>query len=127
MISYLYISFKNVNFMQPLHHTHVSNGHLPFQVHHGDAVASTGHLTGVMHSCTLMDGEFIQRLEYTIHMKHNKIPVFRCITLISTHKTCGPYGKQCGSTDGALEGYNLLYISGRSAMCFDSLTLAFQD
>ena len=50
--------------------------------------------------------------------------MIKCNTLVTTHKTCGPFGTSC-TTIEALEGYNLLYITGGMGNAFDHLSLAF--
>ena len=94
------------------------------EVHHGTDVAHTGNMNGDIEECQLMDGEFIQSWEYSTYMYRGIAPVIRCNTLVTTHKTCGPYGTSCGTME-ALEGYHLLYIAGRRGNAFDRLSLAF--
>ena len=93
-------------------------------VHHGNNVARTGNMNGDIEECQLMEGEFIQRWEYSKYMYKGKIPVIRCNTLVTTHQTCGPFGTSCGTME-ALEGYNLLYVAGGLGNAFDRLFLAF--
>ena len=96
------------------------------EVQHGSDVAHTGFLNGPLYECDLMNNEFIQRWEYSVHMFDGEYPVLGCITLITTHKTCGPYGNAYG-TMSTLEGYHLLYIAGRRGYGFDRLTLLFDS
>ena len=96
------------------------------EVQHGSDVAHAGYLNGPLYECLLMNNEFIQQWKYSIHMYADDIPVFGCITLITTHKTCGPYGNACG-TISTLEGYHLLCIAGRSGLAFDCLALVFDS
>ena len=96
------------------------------EVQHGSDVAHAGSLNGPLYECLLMNNEFIQGWKYSIHMFAKDNPVFGCITLITTHKTCGPYGSACG-TMSTLEGYHLLYIAGKSGLAFDRLAPAFDS
>ena len=97
------------------------------KVHHGSDTGNTGTLNGIVHSCLLAEGEFIQKLEYSHHLYWGVIPVFGCITLTTTDKICGPYGNTCGPIVGMMEGYHVLYVSGRNAAAFDSIGFAFED
>ena len=96
------------------------------EVKHGSDVARTGYGNRVMEECQLMEGEFIQRWEYSIYLYRDFFPVIGCNTLVTAHKTCGPYGSLCGSMH-ALEGYRLLYIAGRNGAGFDQLSLGFDS
>ena len=96
------------------------------EVQHGSDVAHAGFLTGPLYECALMNNEFIQRWEYSVHMFIGDTPVFGCITLITTHKTYVPYGNAYG-TMRTLEGYHLLYIAGKSGTLTDRLSLAFDS
>ena len=78
----------------------------------------------MMEECQLMEGEFIQIWEYSIYLVRDNFPVVGCITLVTTHKTCGPYGDSCASMQ-ALQGYHLLYIAGKRGSIIDRLSLAF--
>ena len=99
------------------------------EVKHGSDIAHTGKMIGFVEECQLGNNEFIQRLEYSIYQWPSDggtaIPVFGCIALITTHKTCGPYGNLCGSMI-IVEGHHLLYIKGRHGIGFDKLSLAFE-
>ena len=97
------------------------------EVEHGKDKAFTGQMTDQVYECIFMKNEFIQRWEYSTHMlKGDAVPVHGCVTLITTHKTCGPYGDACGSMK-ALEGYHLLYVAGRSGVGLDQVYLAFES
>ena len=95
------------------------------EVEHGSDVAHAGSLTGTMEECYLMVDEFIQGWEYSTYSLYG-IPALGCMTLFTTHKTCGPYGDACG-TMSTLEGYHLLYIAGKSGTLIDRLSLAFDS
>ena len=98
------------------------------EVHHGNNMEQTGLMNGVIRECKLMDGEFIQRWDYSIYKWKGRFNVVRCNTLVTTHKTCNPapYGTSCG-TMKALEGYHLLYVAGRRLGGFDRISLAFDS
>ena len=96
------------------------------EVEHGSDVASVGSVTDRTYECLLATNEFIQRLEYSQYYLNPTTIVFGCITLVTTHKTCGPYGNECGPTN-ALGGYKLLYFAGRNWDAFDQLSLAFDS
>ena len=96
-------------------------------MHHRNDAGSTGYLTGNVHSCLLAEGEFIQRLEYSNHLFAGIVPVVGCITLTTTDKTCGPHGNVCSPTVGVLEGYHVLYMSGRKGQAIDSIDLTYED
>ena len=94
------------------------------EVEHGSDVAQTGILTSIMEECHLMVDVFMQRWEYSISVY--EYPSLGCMTLITTHKTCGPFGDSCGAMS-TLEGYHLLYIAGRGGLLIDRLSLAFDS
>ena len=121
-----YASYHQITSIRFSYSNRNMHGYRPLgmEVHHGNDVGRTGYLNGDIEECQLSEGEFIQRWEYSTYMYRGITPVVRCNTLVTTHKTCGPFGTSCGTME-ALEGYHLLYIAGRESNAFDRLSLAF--
>ena len=97
------------------------------EVHHGNAMAQIGLETSHVHECLLQNNEFIQKWYYST-LSMWSTPVLQCISLETTHKTCGPYGNSCFYMVN-LRGNDLLYISGHfhENGAFERLSLAFDS
>jgi hypothetical protein len=91
----------------------------------GDSVvASNGTLGDNVEECALASGEFIN----AIHMETELFwgihaPV--SLTITTTHKVCGPFGREGPNGSFTYSGRRLLYIKGRKGWIFDQLEFVF--
>ena len=92
----------------------------------GGEVAMKGRSTSVVGTCSLLPGEYIMKMEYSLTpWLFGGIDVIGSITFVTTHQTCGLFGTV--NTTAAVEGHKLLYFSGRSASRFDALDMVFES
>ena len=96
------------------------------EVTYGDMSELRG--TTSIHSgeCILQPGEFVMEVHASF-ADRNGAPKPSGLSFVTSHQTCGPFGKTDMSDSDVIEGEKLLYIEGSNAAIIDSLGFVFES